>query len=311
MDSSIKKQIAFIYDVSLPVCAVISLFSLMSLGAAYFHPRQVSFSVFIFNHLLWLLFTFDFISRLCIVNNFRHFLTSHLAELISILPIAPAVFVLDMLGSINLDWVPQSIFNFIFLATFFAYLCRVFIMQRRFFKTNQLHYALAITFTALVIAAFLFAKFEGRSYSDGIWWAFVTASTTGFGDVVPATQGGRVVGMFLMVVGLACISMLTGIIAGRLMHGGSLRYVENENIKFIIQRLSYFHSLSTSELDEICVILKAVKENQVMSDGLTSTNLSNYGNDSNKCHGKFLQFLRSNFKPDPKDDSSLEDKFIK
>ena len=106
-------------------------------------------------------------------------------------------------------------------------------MQRRFIKTNQLHYTAAISLTSLVVAAMLFAGFEDRSYEDGLWWAFVTASTTGFGDVVPVTQGGRLVGMFLMVVGLSCISMLTGVIASRLMQSGTLKNIDNENTKTV------------------------------------------------------------------------------
>jgi voltage-gated potassium channel len=44
---------------------------------------------------------------------------------------------------------------------------------------------------------------EVNTYFDAIWWAFSTVSTVGFGDVVPITVGGRLVGIFLMIFGVA------------------------------------------------------------------------------------------------------------
>jgi voltage-gated potassium channel len=37
---------------------------------------------------------------------------------------------------------------------------------------------------------------------DAIWWSFVTLSTVGYGDVVPITVGGRLIGMLTMLVGI-------------------------------------------------------------------------------------------------------------
>jgi voltage-gated potassium channel len=52
-----------------------------------------------------------------------------------------------------------------------------------------------------------------RSAGDAIWWGLVTITTVGYGDVVPVTAAGRVVGVFLLFAGIALFSVLTGFIA--------------------------------------------------------------------------------------------------
>lgn len=72
-----------------------------------------------------------------------------------------------------------------------------------------------ITFTAAT-ALFLFeADYENEQISnffDGIYWAMVTMSTVGYGDITPQTSEGRVVALVLIVAGLGVISFFTSII---------------------------------------------------------------------------------------------------
>lgn len=44
---------------------------------------------------------------------------------------------------------------------------------------------------------------------DGIWWSIVTLGTVGYGDIVPHTAWGRVVGSVVIVVGVTFLSFLT------------------------------------------------------------------------------------------------------
>jgi len=47
------------------------------------------------------------------------------------------------------------------------------------------------------------------SVGDGVWWAIVTLATVGYGDIVPHTAWGRVVGSVVIVVGVTFLSFLT------------------------------------------------------------------------------------------------------
>ncbi len=67
----------------------------------------------------------------------------------------------------------------------------------------------------VVMAGFMIAGLDPAigSASDGIWWAWVTITTVGYGDIVPSTDIGRLFAAILMVVGLGLISLLTASIA--------------------------------------------------------------------------------------------------
>jgi voltage-gated potassium channel len=63
----------------------------------------------------------------------------------------------------------------------------------------------------LILAAFLISGLDPAFENpiDGFWWAWVTMTTVGYGDLVPTTIEGRIVGMLLILVGIAIFSMLT------------------------------------------------------------------------------------------------------
>ncbi len=45
-------------------------------------------------------------------------------------------------------------------------------------------------------------------FGDGIWWAIVTASTVGYGDIAPSTLWGRLIAILLMLSGVGLVSTL-------------------------------------------------------------------------------------------------------
>jgi voltage-gated potassium channel len=72
---------------------------------------------------------------------------------------------------------------------------------------------LALTTFALIVAGgaavtVLEPQTTRGGVVDGIWWAVVTASTVGYGDISPSTPWGRMIAVVLMLAGVGLISTL-------------------------------------------------------------------------------------------------------
>lgn len=77
-----------------------------------------------------------------------------------------------------------------------------------------------ILFGLIVIAATAMHMVEAKAQPerfgtipDAMWWAIVTLTTVGYGDVVPATLAGRIVAGFTMVAGMMMLALPIGIVA--------------------------------------------------------------------------------------------------
>ena len=75
----------------------------------------------------------------------------------------------------------------------------------------------------VIVAATIVTSVEGsesasiQSFPDALWWAVVTITTVGYGDMVPVTAAGRAVGFVLMLGGIAFFSGVTANLASFLV----------------------------------------------------------------------------------------------
>jgi voltage-gated potassium channel len=54
------------------------------------------------------------------------------------------------------------------------------------------------------------------SIFDSLWWAIITLTTVGYGDVYPITVGGKVFTFIILMIGLGIVAIPTGIISSAL-----------------------------------------------------------------------------------------------
>jgi voltage-gated potassium channel len=68
--------------------------------------------------------------------------------------------------------------------------------------------SIAVTAVITGFVSTLVDRKDFPTFGDGIWWAIVTLSTVGYGDIVPHTAWGRVLGSIVILFGVAFISLL-------------------------------------------------------------------------------------------------------
>jgi voltage-gated potassium channel len=81
------------------------------------------------------------------------------------------------------------------------------VLNRRVFP-----YLAVMTLALGLLAGFVVTLVDRKdfpTFGDGVWWAIVTLGTVGYGDIVPHTAWGRVVGSLVIVLGVTFIAFLT------------------------------------------------------------------------------------------------------
>jgi voltage-gated potassium channel len=74
-----------------------------------------------------------------------------------------------------------------------------------------------VTFTCALIVYNVEGPADGfKTFGDSLWWAIVTVTTVGYGDLVPQTTAGRITATFLMLSGIAFLGALAGSLAALL-----------------------------------------------------------------------------------------------
>lgn len=85
-------------------------------------------------------------------------------------------------------------------------------------RHRSFHYVTLATLVVVGVGAIgIFAVERGQnaniqSVGDALWWAVVTTTTVGYGDVSPVTGEGRLIAVALMVVGIGFIGVFTATI---------------------------------------------------------------------------------------------------
>jgi voltage-gated potassium channel len=214
------------FDVALILAIVISVGIVMiesveGLGARYGHALRIAEWTFT------ILFTFEYILRLICVGKPMRYARSFfgVVDLIAILPTYLSIFVPGaqyalVVRSLRI----LRIFRVLKLAHHLSeteVLVRALVQSRR-----KITVFLFAVFTLVVILGSLMYLIEGREHGftsipRGIYWAIVTLTTVGYGDISPETGLGQALASIVMVLGFAIIAIPTGIVTAELARGSA------------------------------------------------------------------------------------------
>jgi voltage-gated potassium channel len=140
-----------------------------------------------------------------------------------------------------------------------AQLGRVFMIEAK---------ALASVLTLFLIVLFLSAVamhlMEGPeqpaafgTLPASLWWAVVTLTTTGYGDEVPKSYLGHLVGAFVMICGIATFGLWTGILAtGFAAESRRRNFLQTWTL---VSKVPFFQSLDPAAIAEITHMLRRLE----------------------------------------------------
>ena len=204
--------------------AVLIVDSLFGSTSTLIDKAQLKWSFIIIKMLEWgftIFFTFEYYLRIYCLKHPKKYVLSFwgIIDFISIFP-----------SYLSLFWsVGQALTVFRLLRVMRIF--RIFKMMRfqqeaRFLLSAMKNSAVKIlifmlfVLVAAIILGTMMYSFEGDknpafdSVLTGIYWAVVTITTVGYGDVAPVTVTGRLLAVIVMLLGYSIIAVPTGIVAG-------------------------------------------------------------------------------------------------
>jgi voltage-gated potassium channel len=184
------------------------------------------------NWAIWAIFAAELIFVLWVAPNKRLALRAHWLDAAIVVVTAPLYG--RLLSSLRL----VRLARLMRLVRAVVVISRALQAERRLTTASAVRFtALATVFLVVVAGAVQNTVDEGefKSFWDGVWWAFVTVTTVGYGDLYPTTVVGRVVGIVLMLTGIGFLAVLTATVSSAFVK--SDRQDESSSILEALQRL--------------------------------------------------------------------------
>ena len=195
------------------------------------------------------------------------YMSSPLA-IVDLLAIVP--FYLSMLFAVDLRFI--RVFRLLWIIKIMRYLpamaTLVHVLKR---ERRTLAAALVLMLVMLFFAASLmyFAEHEIQpqafaSIPHALWWGVATLTTVGYGDVVPQSLIGRILGMIIMLLGIAMFALPAGILASAFTEEVRRRnFIVTWNM---VAQVPFFSRLSAKEIAKIGELLhlRIVMPNEIV-----------------------------------------------
>ena len=242
------------YDITMAILSILVVIALiLDIQGEFNTENTVLF--YWFDKTVWGIFVIDYGVRFWFAERKFYFFRHNLIELIAILPF-------DVMFQ---GFRSVRALKIVYLLRSFVYLNRSYGRLSVILNTTGFMNVLWFTFCTVFIGAIAVCCVDDVSFGDALWWSFVTTTTVGYGDIAPTSVGGRLIAVFLMIVGIGFLSILTGTIAtffmNQMSQNKSLDYTHKE-VRLVIEQLNDFDHLSTQDLTLMWSTLLRLKKEQ-------------------------------------------------
>ena len=166
------------------------------------------------DNIVWFIFALDYIVMLFLSQNKMKFIQTHILDLVIVLfPFLRVLRIVRLLSLLTrqIQGIKEKIFISVPIYTGFAASLLVLLGGAAIFDIESTRSGSNI-----------------KTPSDALWWAAVTITTVGYGDRFPVSDEGRLLGVGLMIAGIAVVGTVTASFAGWLI--SQIKEVEDENM---------------------------------------------------------------------------------
>jgi voltage-gated potassium channel len=201
--------------------------------------KDVAFGV---NWLIWAVFAAELAFILTVAPRKRAALRAHWLDALIVVVTAPPFG--RFLSSLRL----MRLARLLRLLRLTAILTRLIQRERTLSSGTVFRIAAMLTLLVVVIAGAVEALIDTSDFHStwqGIWWAAVTVTTVGYGDVYPKSVGGQIVAVVVMIFGISFLSILTATIAS-----GFVKTERGDETDAILQAIARVES-DLAELREL------------------------------------------------------------
>lgn len=201
----------------------------------------------LFDQIVWGILFLDVVVRLIVLKDKREYIKKNPFDFIALIPL-------------------DSMFQFARFVRLFKIILVMAIFKRtpiyQIFQTNGLNKVISFVAILIILAAIPITIYEPgiETFADGMWWAIVTATTVGYGDISPETSIGRVIAVLLMVFGIGLIGMVTSSIATYFLKEKDTS--SNPTVDYIKTQLDDHQNLSNHEYERLIFLVNSLKKEQ-------------------------------------------------
>lgn len=214
-----KRQVQ---EITVGILAVLSIIlvaieSLMTLSSG------ALLTVYILDGIICLVFAWDFILRLRRSEDRKRFMKTNGFEIFAMLP-AILFALVGTIPAISSGLRALRLIRVVRVIILIARTRRGMERMGSFITKSNLMILAASTISIIFLGAFAVMILESEtpnaqihSFSDAVWWSITTVTTVGYGDIVPQSIPGRIMGMVLMVVGIGVMAAFISQISATLV----------------------------------------------------------------------------------------------
>lgn len=210
-----------LFDVLLLISIVISILVVMMDSVAEFHQKYKS-TFFVLEWIFTSLFTIEYLLRIISLKRPVLYIFSFFG-LIDLLAIIPMYLSLLLLGGQSLLVLRAlrllRIFRIFKLSHYVSEMNFLSIALKKSLKKISIFMLVVLTLVIILGSIMYLLERDSRRFTnipDSIYWAIVTITTVGYGDMVPVTTAGKFLSSFIMLLGYAIIAVPTGIITSEM-----------------------------------------------------------------------------------------------